>query len=388
VKFSNTLVVENHKRFFPASERMMYLSGAPLHPLAIALVARFRGAFGDRFPISFSGGVDSHNFADAVALGLEPVTVCSDLLRFGGYRRGWVYVAELIKRMDAVAAPDIATFTLMAHGQAEAALARLSLPQERDAACRAALAGGGDLRAAAGDAFAAWVAAARALNAEAYAERVVADPYYAAAENATPPNKVGSRLALFDCMSCDKCIPLCPNDANFVLPIPPGETPVERVAPEGGGWKVEVVGAIPFAAPRQFATFADLCNECGNCDVMCPEDGGPYRVKPLFFGSVESWRAAADRDGFVVERSGERFAIWGRFAGEVVRVERGGDRVRFSGVGFDLTFDPGDVAGSVDGKAAGPVDFTRLRIMLPMLDAVVAPDAINFVSATLRAATG
>ena len=89
VKFSNTLVVENHKRFFPASEPLMYLSGPPLHPLAIALVARFRRAFGDRFPISFAGGVDAINFADTVALGLTPVTACSDLLKPSGYRRGW-----------------------------------------------------------------------------------------------------------------------------------------------------------------------------------------------------------------------------------------------------------------------------------------------------------
>ena len=77
VKFSNTLVVENHKSFFPASERLMYLSGPPLHPLAIALVRRFRQTFGDRFPISFSAGIDEANFADAVGLGLKPVTVCT-----------------------------------------------------------------------------------------------------------------------------------------------------------------------------------------------------------------------------------------------------------------------------------------------------------------------
>ena len=69
VKFSNTLVVENHKSFFPASEPLMYLSGPPLHPLAIALVDRFRRTFGDRFPISFAGGVDAANFADTVGLG-------------------------------------------------------------------------------------------------------------------------------------------------------------------------------------------------------------------------------------------------------------------------------------------------------------------------------
>ena len=215
VKFSNTLVVENHKRFFAASEPVMYLSGPPLHALAVALVARFRQTFGDRFPISFAGGINSANFADTVALGLQPVTVCSDLLKPSGYRRGWTYIADLAKRMAAVGASDIDAFTLLAHGQAEAALAALAEP--RRAACRAALVANGDLRAAAGEAFAAWVSAARVLNAPAYAERAIADPYYGAAQNSTPPTKVGSALALFDCLTCDKCIPLCPNDANFAL---------------------------------------------------------------------------------------------------------------------------------------------------------------------------
>ncbi len=80
-KFSNTLVVRNHKTFFPASEQQMYLSGPPLHPLAVALARRFRSTFADRIPISFSAGIDDEDFADAVGLGLAPVTVCTDLLK-------------------------------------------------------------------------------------------------------------------------------------------------------------------------------------------------------------------------------------------------------------------------------------------------------------------
>jgi hypothetical protein len=77
----------------------------------------------------------------------------------------------------------------------------------------------------------------------------------------------------------------------------------------------------------------------------------------------------------------------GRFGGEVVTVEKTDARVRYSGAGFDLAFDPADVAATVSGAADGPVDLTRLRMMLPMLEAVVAPEAINYVSAGLRAAT-
>ncbi len=383
VKFSNTLVVENDGRFLPASEPMRYLSGPPLHPLAIALVARFRRAFGDRLPVSFSAGVEEGNFADTVGLGLKPVTVCTDFLRPGGYRRGWGYFRALIKAMDAVGAKDLDVFTLKAHGQGEPALASLGLPDDRAARCVAALAPGGDLHEAAGDDFAAWVSAARVLNSEVYAKRVLSDPRYSAAENTTPPNKIGSTLALFDCLTCDKCIPICPNDANFSFSIPMGDTPVERLTPKDGGWSAEVVGSLTIAKPRQFGTFADACNECGHCDLLCPEDGGPYKTKPLFFGSLEAFEAAPHRDGFFVEPGDGGAVMHGRFAGDVVRIERIAGRMRYSGRGFDLTLDPDNVAGSVSGAADGPVDLTRLRIMLPILGAVAGRGAVNYVSVSL-----
>ncbi len=51
---------------------------------------------------------------------------------------------------------------------------------------------------------------------------------------------------------------------------------------------------------------------------------------------------------------------------------------------MERSLDPGDVAATVSGAAEGPVDLTRLRIMLPILDAVAAPGAVNYVSAGLR----
>ena len=44
LKLSNTLVVRNHRSFFPPGEAVMYLSGPPLHVLTLALVERFRRA--------------------------------------------------------------------------------------------------------------------------------------------------------------------------------------------------------------------------------------------------------------------------------------------------------------------------------------------------------
>src|SRR6478735_8350185 len=57
-KFSNTLEVENHSDFFNPAEKIMYLSGAPLHVITLTLADAFRQAVGAKFPISFSAGVD------------------------------------------------------------------------------------------------------------------------------------------------------------------------------------------------------------------------------------------------------------------------------------------------------------------------------------------
>jgi putative selenate reductase len=353
VKCTNTLIVRNHKRFFPATEKEMYLSGAPLHVLAMALVRRLRRTFGDAHPVSFSAGIDALNFADAVALGLKPVSVCSDLLGPGGYGRAARYFSELSSRMKAVGAVDVETFGLQAFGQAETALGDLALPEDVAARCRAALADGGDLRAATGEAFARWVSAARLRGTDLYVDRVIADPRYAATRNATPPKKIGSALHLFDCLTCDKCIPVCPNDANFSLPLAVGDIPRERLVRGPRGFSVEVDGALAVSKPRQIANLADACNACGHCDVMCPEDGGPYVVKPRFFGSVAAWAEAADLDGFAIEPAGAGVRIHARFEGRPVVVETGASKLRYHGEGFDLRLDPADPAGTAEGSVAG-----------------------------------
>ena len=62
VKFSNTLVVKNHKSFF--TDETMYMSGPPLHVITMNLVKKFREHMRTSIPISFSAGLDAHNIAD------------------------------------------------------------------------------------------------------------------------------------------------------------------------------------------------------------------------------------------------------------------------------------------------------------------------------------
>ncbi len=385
VKFSNTLLVRNHKAFFPATEAQMYMSGMPLHVLAMVLVQRFRGVFGDRFPVSFSAGIDEMNFADAVALGLKPVTVCTDLLKAGGYGRAIRYLAALEARMDAVGARNIDEYIIRAFGHGKAALDALGLAGERAEACRAALDGKQDLAAAAGTDLPAWVSACLLANTTTYVEQLLDDPRYRSQDHPAPPRKIGSRLAVFDCtIACNKCLPVCPNDANFPFVIPPGNYPVERLVPTPDGWLSEPAGSLAIERHRQVGNFADACNECGNCDVFCPEDGGPYLAKSRFFGSAAAWKEKPVRDGFAFESDGATLTMHGRFDGEEVLLETTpGAKLRYAGNGFDIRLDLDDPLGSVEGEANAAVDLRRLRLMELIRRAVTPAQSNNFISTGL-----
>ncbi len=393
VKFTNTLIVHNHRSFFPAEEKEMYLSGAPLHVLAMNLVGRFRERFGDRYPISFSAGIDNKNFADAVALGLTPITVCSDLLRPGGYGRAQTYFKDLYRRMDAVGAQTIDEFVLRAYGHGAAALDALSLSDEQRAAAMRALDEGGRLADAVPDPAlaAAWVSKARVLNTQTYVERVTADPRYALAQNQKPPKKVGSHLVLLDCLTCDKCLPVCPNDANFTFVLPKGQVAVHKLHKVGGTWQSEQGLPVTVGKKHQIGNFADFCNECGNCDVFCPEDGGPYVVKPRFFGTRDDWKEFSEHDGFFVEQRGRVRTVLGRFGGHDFEASIEGSSVQFSGPGFAVSFEQSDPVGTIEGSVedgsdgSNPVevDLTFFHLM-EMVSAAVLSARDNYVSALVE----
>jgi putative selenate reductase len=141
------------------------------------------------------------------------------------------------------------------------------------------------------------VVAAGLLNTPILAAEAMANPRYSWQRNRGVPRKIGSKLWLWDCINCDKCVPVCPNDANFVY-----ETPAVTIEYDNFELAPGVVRSVPGGVLRivkqhQLANYADACNECGNCDIFCPEDGGPQREKPRFFGSLETYRKHAGGPG-------------------------------------------------------------------------------------------
>ena len=387
VKFSNTLIVENHRSFFPESEKEMYLSGPPLHVLATNLVDRFRDRFGDHYPISFSAGIDRKNFADAVAIGLTPITSCSDLLKAGGYSRATTYFRELDSRMDRLGVNTIPDYIIKAYGNAEQALSECGKNAEDSKIdeCRKALEEGTSLLEAAGeDLYGRWLSQCKLLNTQTYAENATLDQRYALVKNSKPPTKVGSMLELFDCLTCDKCIPVCPNDANFMLSIPPDQVPVKTLTFEDGSWSVEESGKLVLEKKHQIANFADFCNECGNCDIFCPEDGGPYVLKPRFFGSRESFREFSNHDGFFIERNNGGDTVLARFSQDEYESTLMNGEVQFSGPGFNIRFSADDPEKTVSGEAETSVDLTRYEIMEKIRWGILESGHVNYASVIAR----
>lgn len=378
VKFSNTLLVHNHKRFFPAGTGEMYLSGSPLHVLAIELVARFRAEFGDRFPISFSAGIDVGNFADTVALGLKPVSVCTDLLKGAGYGKGADYIADLADRMAEVGATDLDTYTLKAFGLAVAALDDLALPAERKAALAAVVEAGEDLRAAAAADFEAWVSAARLRNTDQYAARVRGDRRYARAEVDHPPRRTGVPLALLDCETCGKCVNVCPNDAIFRYSLPQEPVVAATLLPSAAN--ATIGEATPVTRAQQIGIFADVCNRCGNCDVICPETGGPFARKANLFGSVESLDDAPDRDGFAIKQTPAGLRLDVRDGGRRFTIDDDGAHLACRGDGFDLSVDPA-APETTSGTTDHPVDVGRLILLARIARAVTALTIVTYANA-------
>lgn len=377
VKFSNTLLVHNHKQFFPAGTGEMYLSGPPLHVLAIELVARFRAEFGDRFPISFSAGIDAGNFADTVALGLKPVSVCTDLLKGAGYGKGAEYIADLADRLAEVEATDLDTFTLKAFGLAGAALGDLDIPAERKARLAMALEAGEDLRETAGPDFEAWVSAVRLRNTAHYAARVRADRRYSRPEVDHPPRRTGIPLALLDCETCGKCVNVCPNDAIFRYPLT--QEPVLAATLQPGS-KVTIGEAQAVTRAQQIGIFADVCNRCGNCDVTCPETGGPFARKANLFGTAASLDDAPDRDGLAIERTAAGLRLHVRDHGQRLMIDDDGARLACRGEGFDLSIDPTLPEATV-GTVGKPVDIGRLILLARIARAVTAPTIVTYANA-------
>ncbi|MGH8928095.1 MAG: 4Fe-4S dicluster domain-containing protein [Acidimicrobiia bacterium] len=257
VKLTNTLVVGNHKGFMP--DDPMYLSGPPLHVLATALLDRLMAALpgllgteGGPVQVSFSAGVNKENLSETIGLGVVPATICSDLLKPGGYGRLEPMLRRLSEEMKAASCFDLESWRRH----------RTELASQ----------------------------AAHPHAPGAHLAQLQTGEPYRKAGNSKLPRSVDHTLEMWGCVACNFCVTVCPNDAFFRLPTP-----------EGSGMD----------GRQQYLLFAELCNECGNCLVFCPEEGDPAVIKPKLFLDRDRFLASSGQ-GFLVERVGDEVGVLAR----------------------------------------------------------------------------
>ena len=176
VKLSNTLEVENTRSVFNEDEKMMYLSGRPLHVITVNLAQQLAEEFDGKLPMSFSAGANCFNAPDLLASGMQTITVCSDLLKTGGYLRLLQYLEITNDAFATVKAADINEFIL------NTAKTNESLAD---------------------------VEAAARLNLFHYAKLTLDDPQYKKVAFDTSHTKTSRELGLFDCIKAP-CIDECP----------------------------------------------------------------------------------------------------------------------------------------------------------------------------------
>jgi putative selenate reductase len=163
IKLTNTLECKNHKNIFNEKEKMMYMSGRALHPISISLASKLQTEFKGDLNITFSAGADCFNIAELLKCGLYPVTVCSDILKPGGYGRLSQYIEEIQKDHHS---PSIRSKMLE--------------------------------------------------NLNKYSEKVILDKKYHSQGFAVPSIKTQKKLNLFDCIAAP-CVNTCPGNQNIPL---------------------------------------------------------------------------------------------------------------------------------------------------------------------------
>jgi putative selenate reductase len=177
LKLTNTLETTNRQQNLPDNEQMVYMSGRALHPISIHLAQRLQSEFNGQLDISFSAGADCFNVADILACNLRPVTICSDILKPGGYGRLSQYLEEISRRLAEAGADSIKSFITTKAKTKDMAPAVLK-------------------------------------NLQAYAEAVVADEPYQKSNFPYENIKTSRELTAYDCVKAP-CVSTCPASQNI-----------------------------------------------------------------------------------------------------------------------------------------------------------------------------
>ena len=98
------------------------------------------------------------------------------------------------------------------------------------------------------------------------------------------------------CLQCDEicsvCVSVCPNRANMEFTMEPLSFRIQQAVQGVDGIRITDLDTGRISQKYQIVNIGDFCNECGNCATFCPTSGAPYKDKPKFHLSSESFKAA------------------------------------------------------------------------------------------------
>ena len=183
VKLTNTLEVENHRNVFAKKEKMMYMSGRPLHAISVNVAKKLSNEFNGQLLMSYAGGVECFNVTKLLSCGMKTITVCTDILRPGGYTRMLQYIENTKIAMSNIQASSIDNFILKtAKNEKPVTTAKTQ-----------------DMK----------IRAAALCNLNKYADDVLSDPLLMRDTFERKHTKTARKLDLFDCIKAP-CTDECP----------------------------------------------------------------------------------------------------------------------------------------------------------------------------------
>jgi putative selenate reductase len=90
---------------------------------------------------------------------------------------------------------------------------------------------------------------------------------------------------------CNICIGVCPNFSNVSFEAEKNEIPIWHINKKENDISIKKVDSFIIKQGNQIFNIGDFCNECGNCDTFCPTNGAPYKTKPHFYLTEESFNS-------------------------------------------------------------------------------------------------
>ena len=141
-------------------------------------------------------------------------------------------------------------------------------------------------------------------------EKIVIDKF----ENDAPNMPFTEKEATIEanrCLLCNQlcniCVTVCPNKANFSYKTIAKTFILPKVSSIDGKEILNDYKEFSVSQKYQILNIGDFCNECGNCNTFCPTSGAPFKKKPKFYLTTESFNNAPF--GYFISRQQDKITL-------------------------------------------------------------------------------